>query len=271
MKLPPGYKYVAMAGVAGVMAVVLVHNYISKKMANPLKPTAQIVVAEADIAPGTALAGRLVRVATWPQEIIPAKALTSASQVENRVAQTSICKGEPITLPKLAPEGTAAGLGGLLDPNCLAVTVKTDEVSGVAGFISPGDRVDVLVAMDKSGSESEQFSKIILQNIKVLSKGQVWDQTADKKPQVVPTVTLEVTPEKAEMLNLARSYGKICLALRNQLNLTHFNTAGVKSSQLYYQVPPVAKVAMKVAQPEAPKSSRVIQVIKGVTVSEAKF
>jgi pilus assembly protein CpaB len=271
MKLPPGYKYVAMAGVAGVMAVVLVHNYISKRIANPLKPTAQIVVAGADIAPGTALAGRLVRVATWPQEIIPAKAMTSASQVEGRVALTSISKGEPITLAKLAPEGTAAGLGGLLDPNSLAVTVKTDEVSGVAGFISPGDRIDVLVAMDKSGSGGEQFSKIILQNIKVLSKGQVWDQTADKKPQVVPTVTLEVSPEQAEMLNLARSYGKICLALRNQLNLAHFTTSGVRSSQLSYKVPAVEKVAMQVSPPPAPKPSRVVQVIKGITVTEAKF
>jgi pilus assembly protein CpaB len=271
MKLPPGYKYVAMAGVAGVLAVVLVHNYISKRIANPLKPTAQIMIAEADIPPGTALAGRLVRVATWPQDIIPAKAVTSANQVEGRVAQVSIGKGEPITLTKLAPEGTAAGLGGLLDPNSLAVTVKTDEVSGVAGFVSPGDRIDVLVAMEKAGSNSEQFSKIILQNLKVLSKGQVWDQTADKKPTVVPTVTLEVSPEQAETLNLARSYGKICLALRNQLNLANYTTAGVKSSQLCYAMPPVEKVAMKVSQPQAPKAARAVQVIKGLKVSEAKF
>jgi len=240
-------------------------------MVNPVKPTTQIVVAEADIAPGTALAGRLLRVATWPQEIIPAKAVTNASQLEGRVAQTSISKGEPITLPKLAPEGTAAGLGGLLDPNALAVTVKTDEVTGVAGFISPGDRIDVLVAMDKGGSNGEQFSKIILQNIKVLSKGQAWDQSADKKPKVVPTVTLEVSPEQAEMLNLARSYGKICLALRNQLNMRNHTTAGVDSSQLRYKAPPVEKVALMVAQPQAPKPSRSVQVIKGTTVSEARF
>jgi pilus assembly protein CpaB len=271
MKLPPGYKYVAMAGVAGVVAVVLVHNYISTRMVNPIKPTAQVVVAETDIAPGTAFAGRLVRVATWPQEIIPAKALTSPSQVEGRVAQISISKGEPITLPKLAPEGTAAGLGGLLDPNSLAVTVKTDEVSGVAGFVNPGDRIDVLVAMDKAGSNGEQFSKIILQNIKVLSKGQVWDQTADKKPQVVPTVTLELSPEQAEMLNLARSYGKICLALRNQLNMRNFTTSGVGSSQLCYKTPAVEKVAMKVTQPRAAKPDRSVKMIKGLTVSEVKF
>jgi pilus assembly protein CpaB len=271
MKLPPGIKYMAMAGVAGVVAVVLVHNYISKKISSPLKPTAQIVVAEADIAPGTALAGRLVRVATWPQEIVPSKAVTSVGQVEGRVALTAISKGEPITQSKLAPEGTAAGLSGLLDPNSLAVTVKTDEVSGVAGFVSPGDRIDVLVSMNKAGASGEQFSKIILQNIKVLSKGQVWDQTGDKKPQVVPTVTLEVSPEQAEMLDLARSYGKISLALRNQLNMAHFNTQGVGSSQLAYKTPVVEKVAMKVDPSPAPKPSKSVQMIKGVTVSEAKF
>jgi pilus assembly protein CpaB len=185
--------------------------------------------------------------------------------VEGRVALNAISKGEPITQSKLAPEGTAAGLGGLLDPNSLAVTVKTDEVSGVAGFVNPGDRIDVLVAMDKAGSNSEQFSNN-LQNIKVLSKGQVWDQTAiipgsaDRNPG---------GPEQAEMLNLARSYGKICLALRNQLNMAHFTTPGVRASQLAYKVPAVEKVAMKVS--EEPKASRNVQVIKGNTVSEAKF
>jgi pilus assembly protein CpaB len=85
-----------------------------------------------------------------------------------------------------------------------------------------------------------------LQNIKVLSKGQAWDQTADKKPKVVPTVTLEVSPEQAEMLNLARTYGKIDLALRNQLNMANFATRGVGASQLLHKTPPVEKVALKV-------------------------
>ena len=151
----------------------------------PIIPSSQLVVAEVDIAPGTALAGRVLRVATWPRDIIPPRAVSSVKELEGRVAQTPIAKGEPILLSKLAPEGTAAGLGGLLDPNSLAVTVKTDEVSGVAGFINPGDRVDVMVEMPGAGGSNEHFSKIILQNLKVLSKGQAWDQTADKKPQVV--------------------------------------------------------------------------------------
>ena len=164
--------------------------------------------------------------------------MTNPSELEGRVAQTPISKGGPILISKLAPEGTAAGLGGLLDRNALAVTVKTDEVSGVAGFISPGDRVDVLVEMQGAGGKRRAIFQNHFANIKVLSKGQAWDQTADKKPQVVATVTLEVCPEQAEMLNLARSQGRIRLALRNQLNKARFTTAGVDTSQLGHKTPP---------------------------------
>jgi pilus assembly protein CpaB len=266
MKLPPGAKYFVLAGVVGLVAVFLVHNYISTRVGKSLRAPHPVVVADAEIAPGTALARRVLRVASWPQDIIPSKAVSNPQALEGRVALTSIAKGEPILLTKLAPEGTAAGLGGLLDPNCLAVTVKTDEVSGVAGFVNPGDRIDVLVEMPNPGENSEHFSKIILQNLKVLSKGQVWDQTADKKPKVLPTVTLEVTPEQAEMLNLASFQGKIRLALRNQLNKASFNTGGVATSQLCYKRPAPAEPKVAASRPE-----RIIQVIKGMEVTNAKL
>jgi pilus assembly protein CpaB len=194
--------------------------------------------------------------------------VSTIKELEGRVAQTPIAKGEPILISKLAPEGTAAGLGGLLEPNSLAVTVKTDEVSGVAGFINPGDRVDVMVEMSGTGGSGEHFSKIILQNLKVLSKGQAWDQTADKKPQVVPTVTLEVSPEQAEMLNLASFQGRIRLALRNQMNKAQFATGGVVSSQLAHKKPaPIEDV-----KPAAKKQeSRVVQVIKGMTINNSQL
>jgi len=256
-----------LAGVMGLAAVFLIHNFITSTVRIPITPSSQLVVAEVDIAPGEALAGRVLRVATWPRDIIPPRAVTSVKELEGRVAQMPIAKGEPILLSKLAPEGTAAGLGGLLDPNSLAVTVKTDEVSGVAGFINPGDRIDVMVEMPSGGGSNEHFSKIILQNLKVLSKGQAWDQTADKKPQVVPTVTLEVTPEQAEMLNLASFQGRIRLALRNQMNKAKFATGGVVTSQLAYKKP--ANVDEKATNPK--EQSRVVQVIKGMTVNNSQL
>jgi pilus assembly protein CpaB len=265
MKLPPGSKYFLLAGVVGLAAVFLVHRFISSTVRIPIIPSAQLVVAEVDIAPGTALDGRVLRVAAWPRDIIPPRAVSSVKELEGRVAQTPIAKGEPILISKLAPEGTAAGLGGLLSPNSLAITVKTDEVSGVAGFINPGDRVDVIVEMPGAGDSREHFSKIILQNLKVLSKGQAWDQAADKKPQVVPTVTLEVSPEQAEMLNLASFQGRIRLALRNQMNKAQFATGGVVTSQLAHKKPPSV-------EDKAPKDEvRVIKVIKGMTVEDSKL
>lgn len=266
VKLPSGAKYFVLAGVAGVVAVFLVHNYITTRVASPAKAASQVVVAETDIAPGTPLSGRALRVASWPRDIIPAKAVSNPKELEGRVAQTSIAKGEPILPAKLAPEGTAAGLGGLLDLNCLAVTVKTDEVSGVAGFVNPGDRIDVLVEMPTSGNGgNEHFSKLILQNLKVLSKGQAWDQTGDKKPQVVPTVTLEVTPEQAEMLNLASFQGRIRLALRNQLNRTVFGTSGVDTAKLFAKTPVVEHKAAN----HTAKQEKVVQVIKGMEITKA--
>ncbi|MDD1751428.1 MAG: RcpC/CpaB family pilus assembly protein, partial [Methanothrix sp.] len=105
------------------------------------------------------------------------------------------------------------------------------------------------------------------------SKGQTWDQTADKKPQVVQTVTLEVSAEQAEVLNLASFQGKIRLALRNQRNQNNFSTAGVATSQLCNKPPVKASVAMEpvAMEPEAKGQTRSIQVIKGMNITEASF
>ena len=267
MKLPPGIKYFILAGVVGLVATFLIHRYITAKTAVTVKPTGQVVVADVDISPGTALTSRMVKTAQWPKDIIPPKSFRNLKEVEGRVAQFPLTRGEPVLLTKLAPEGTAAGLGGLLDPNKLAITVRTDDVVGVAGFINPGDRVDELLEMPSTEGRGEHFSKIILQNLKVLSKGQIWDQTAEKKPQVMTTVTLEVTPEEAEIINLATFQGKIRLALRNQLNQGQFYTKGVVSSQLAYRRP----AAPAPATPEQPRPEVSVEVIKGMRRSAANL
>jgi pilus assembly protein CpaB len=271
MRIPPGIKYFVLAAVVGLVAVFLVQRYISSKVAVAVKPLCQVVVAEMDIAPGTALEGRLLRCDSWPSDITPPKVVSNAQQLQGRVVTVPISKGEPILESKLAPEGTAAGLSGLLDHNMLAVTVKTDEVSGVAGFVNPGDRIDVLVELPKGGGKDgeDHYSKIILQNLKVLSKGQVWDQTGEKKPKVVPTVTLEVSPEQAEMLNLATFQGKIRLALRNQANKAYFATKGVDTSQLLHK-PPVPKVVTLPKKENLPTGPRA-QLIKGMAVTVTQF
>ena len=115
-------------------------------------------------------------------------------EVEGRVVKVPIPQGNPVLFSMLAPEGTAAGLSGILSDEKRALTVKVDEVAGVAGFIHPGDHVDVLVDLPLQEAK-DHFSKTILNDILVLTTGQIWQQKGENKPVVVNTVTLELTPE----------------------------------------------------------------------------
>jgi pilus assembly protein CpaB len=258
LNLPKGSIFIVAAVIVGLVATFTIHRYITAKTRVPKVVTASVAVAASDIAPGTAITPEMVKLANWPKELIPLQAAASLSQVQGRVAMTSIASGEPILNRKLAPEGTAAGLSGLLDMNKRALTVRVDDVSGVAGFIHPGSRVDVLADI-KLPEGKEHYSKTILQNILVLTAGQVWEQKGDNKPVVVNTVTLELAPNEAEILNLASNEGKIRLALRNYRNTETVETDGVAMSQLIDGGPRAPKVAAPVH-----KDERTVEVIKGL-------
>ncbi|HEY9074198.1 MAG TPA: Flp pilus assembly protein CpaB [Desulfobaccales bacterium] len=254
------------AVVAGLVATFAVSRYVAHKTYVPPVITAKVAVAASEIAPGNALAAGAIKMVSWPKELVPPQAASASSQVEGRVATSSISTGEPILFSKLAPVGTAAGLSSLLNEQMRAMTVRVDDVSGVAGFIHPQDRVDVLVDMKMRGVD-ESFSKTILQNIMVMSAGQTWVQK-DSKPVVVNTVTLEVTPEQAELLNLASSEGKIRLALRSRRNEQTPETAGVITSALFagLKKPEPPK---KVEKEE--KEERSVEVIKGMERNKSKL
>jgi pilus assembly protein CpaB len=143
--------------------------------------------------------------------------------------------------------------------------VRVDDVSGVAGFIHPGDHVDVLMEMAKPGS-AEHFSKTILQNIVVLSAGQTWEQGRDEKPAVVNTVTLVLNTAQAEIMNLASNQGKIRLALRNRNDVAELATRGVDTSNL---------LGFDSEKKEAPKGAtpnrKNVEVIKGLVSSQVNL
>ncbi len=246
----------------GLVATLAIHKYIKTKTAIPVTATGQVAVATGDISPGTALDSQLVKMDTWPQKLIPTKAASSFKELEGRVVKTPVAKGEPILLSKLAPEGTAAGLSGLLGENKRALTVRVDDVSGVAGFIHPGDRVDVLVDMAVPNTQ-EHMSKTFLQNILVLTAGQVWEQKGENKPVVVNTVTLELDPAQGELLNLASNQGKIRLALRNPNSTATVTTTGVDSSQLVDEQGRKKKVESK--------KVTTVEVIKGMERTQANL
>jgi pilus assembly protein CpaB len=269
LNLPRGAIFMAAAVVAGVVATVAINRYVSIKTTVPVAATRQVIVAAADISPGTAIFGPAVKAVTWPQAVIPPKSAASMREVEGRVVKVPIAQGNPILSSMLAPEGTAAGLSGILDDGKRALTVKVDEVAGVAGFLHPGDHVDVLMDMAMQGEgQSEHFSKTILNDISILTTGQIWEQKGENKPVVVNTVTLELTPEQAEVLNLASNQGKIRMALRNRNNRTIAQTPGVTTSVLIS-----GGAAKKESKPESSpaREEKRVEVIKGLERTDAKL
>jgi pilus assembly protein CpaB len=267
LNLPRGTIFLVAAVVAGLVATFGIHRYVSVKTRVVETPTRQVFIATADISPGTALSGTAVKAVTWPQAVIPPNCPSSMREIENRVVKVPIPQGNPVLLSMLAPVGTAAGLSGILDDGKRALTVKVDEVTGVAGFIHPGDHVDVLMDLALDG-QKDHFSKTILHDISVLTTGQIWEQKGDNKPMVVNTVTLEVTPEAAEMLNLASNNGKIRLALRNRNNKTVAQTAGVTTAILINGAE-AKRETKEAAQPV--RDDKRVEVIKGLDRSEAKL
>ncbi|MGO9621755.1 MAG: Flp pilus assembly protein CpaB [Desulfobaccales bacterium] len=265
MNLSKGTIFMAISGLVGLAAMYAVHHYISGQTQVTAQPVGQVMVAAADISPGTIITKAMVKSVTWPRELIPPKAAGTPEQLEGRIINTPVSAGETILLTRLAPEGTAAGLAGLLTEGKRALSVRVDDVSGVAGFVHPGDHVDVLMEMAKPGS-AEHFSKTILQNIVVLSAGQTWEQGRDEKPVVVNTVTLVLTTAQAEIMNLASNQGKIRLALRNRNDVAELATRGVDTSNL---------LGSDSEKKEAPKGAianrKNVEVIKGLVSSRVNL
>jgi len=266
LNLPRGTIFIVAAVAAGLVATFAIHRYVTVKTRIPVAATGEVIIAAADISPGTALSAALVKSVTWPRNVIPPKSATSLREIDGRVVKVPIPQGNPVLFSMLAPEGTAAGLSGILSDDKRALTVKVDEVAGVAGFIHPGDHVDVLVDLAIQEAK-DHFSKTILHDVLVLTTGQIWEQKGDNKPVVVNTVTLELTPEESEVLNLASNQGKIRLALRNRNNKTTAQTPGVTTSFLLNGL---AKKEAKVGvQPSRARKS--VEVIKGLDRAEANL
>jgi pilus assembly protein CpaB len=271
LNLPRGTIFLVAAVVAGILATFAIHRYVTIKTNIPVAATRQVIVAAADISPGTAITGAAVKAVTWPQEVIPPKSAATMREVEGRVVKVPIPQGNPILSSMLAPQGTAAGLSGILEDGKRALTVKVDEVAGVAGFLHPGDHVDVLMDLAMQGaSKTEHFSKTILHDIPILTTGQIWEQKGENKPVVVNTVTLELTPEQAEVLNLASNQGKIRMALRNRNNRSVAETQGVTTSILLGGGIATPKPETKAAVQTVREAKRV-EIIKGLDRTEAKL
>ena len=229
MTRPKAVVVVAVVAVAFAgLASWLVYDYLRKTAESTRTSQGQqIMVAAVDIPLGGVINATQVKSAGWARESVPPGSIADAKGCMGRVAIRSISAGEPITETKLMPRegGAATGIMSFIVPQGhRAVTVAVNEVAGVAGFLSPQNRVDVVTTVTPTNSQ-ETISKIVLQNVPILAIGQLTEQK-EGKPVVVPTVTLDLTPDDAEKLVLAANKGSLEMLLRNVTDASKVETRG---------------------------------------------
>jgi pilus assembly protein CpaB len=282
----------ALAVLFGLTAVVLASRWL---LSQPAGNANKIVVAGTDINLGQRLTPEMLKLAEWPADSVPKGAYTDPQKLGGRVLKSSVQAGEPVSEAKLAPSGTLGGLSALINEGKRAITVRVNDVIGVAGFALPGNFVDIIVSTQKDAPPGSSvvretnISKIVLERILVLAVAQEVNRD-ETKPKVVNAVTLEVTPEQAEKLDLARSVGTLSLALRNQVDPESSKTTGATKLTLLPEVDPplpakkpapaksVARVA-PAARPAAPVVHKVaapvrrdcVSVINGLRPSQECF
>ena len=222
------------AVVFGLLAAVSVSRYLSDAQASARNMN-NVVVAKVDIPLGTKIEAEQLQTVQFPANAIPEGTFAEAPKLVGRVAVVGIAAREPVTDFKLAPEGSQGGISAVIPAGYRAMTVKVDDVIGVAGFLQPGTMVDVLTVIDPPGNNisSNPISKIVLQNVKVLASGQNLDKPKDEREaDAVKAVTLQVTPEQAEKLALASTEGKLRLMLRNMIDQDDEQTQGADKQSL---------------------------------------
>ena len=225
----------------------------------------EVVVASRAVPPGTMLTSSDVRLVKWPAQHQVQGAFSETSKVENRGTVVPLEENEVITAGKLAAEGAGAGLPPRIPVGMRAISVKVNEVIGVAGFVVPGTRVDLLVTVSEQDNQGT-ISRLVVSNLQVLAAGTRYDEDearAGKKAIPTTVVTLLATPEDSERIALAQTEGKVMLVLRNPLDMAPVETPGIRMAALVGPAapPPVEKksqgkrvmVAQKPPQPEPAK------------------
>lgn len=268
---------------AGAAAVILAARWMGQQ-AGGSKTT--VLVATRDLELGQAITAQMVQAVAWPSGALPEGSFNDTKTLEGRVVRSSIYKGEPVLQPKLAPEGTKAGLDSVIKAGHRAISVKVNEVVGVAGFLAPGSYVDLLVNI--KDEREKEISRVVLERIMVLAVAQEAQRPEETKARVVNAVTLEVTPEQAEKIDLARNVGTLSLMLRNQVDTEDSTTGGITRKDLFGEETPVAAPAPAPAPqarrvivrrspapapaPRAPaEPSTTVEVIRGTQKSSANF
>ena len=239
------FAVIAIAVLAGGGLAYGTYNFMQNQPVKTVTtPTQPVVVAAADLAIGAELKKEDLQVVSFPAGQAPEGSFSQPQEIVGRGLIVSLVKNEPVLNAKLASKEAGAGLPPVIPEGMRAVSVRVNEVIGVAGYVLPGTRVDVVATASPTNQPSDTASKVVLANVQVLTAGTRMEQDQEKgKPVQVTVVTLLVTPEQAELLALASTEGKIQLALRNPLDQGAPQTPGMRPAVMmgFAQGRPVAQ------------------------------
>jgi pilus assembly protein CpaB len=269
--------------VVSALASFFIYRFLSSRMETAqAAPMGTAVVATRPLPIGTLIKDADVRVGPWGGDL-PAGAVTKVEDAVGRGVLTAILEKEPLVDARLAPKGGGAGLAATIPKGMRAVAVSVNEVVGVAGFATPGMRVDVLVSGNPPGTVTTATgpqTHTVLQNIEVLSAGQNFQKDAEGKPVAVQVVNLLVNPEQAEILSLASHETHIQLVLRNPLDQELAKPPGTAVVNLFNggALPAVKPVAVRRVRPAPPPPAApkppetvTVEVYQGDKRAEFKF
>jgi len=235
MKRRRVFVVLALAVLSGLVAAFSALRYMQQRptrvVAQAATATQQVVVAALDLPVGHVVKEQDLRYLPWPGEGIPMGFASTMDEVIDRGLITPLRENEPVLDSKLAARGIGGGLPVIIPEGMRALSIGVDQVIGVAGFVTPGTRVDVLLTVTPRGAP-EPVTQVIMQNIEALAAGQVIQRDEDGTPMVVSVLTVLVTPEQAEELAMAAGQGRIQLALRNYMDLEEVVTEGSRMSEL---------------------------------------
>src|SRR5258708_1579645 len=212
---------IAIALLLGIVAVLLIRGVMTSK--NPPSPVSTagltpVVVAAVPIERGVTLKPVMLKVVNYPNNAVPPGAFKTVAEVAGsanaRTVLRSLGPSEPLMAEKLSGSGGKANLSVMMTPGMRAVSIRSDDVAGVAGFVLPGDRVDILLTRSiGAGPTASTVTQVLAEDAQVVGVDQLNDTQADK-PVVAKAVTVEVTPDQAQAISLAHAVGSISLALR---------------------------------------------------------
>jgi len=224
--------FFAFAILFGVAAAFTAHRALESRVAStpeaaPIE-TVEVVITRSDQTTGASLTAATLTTVDWPKQYAPQGIFVEPDMLHGRVLRHALAAGEPVLEGALFPEGTAGGLLSVIAEDKRAVSVKVDQIIGVAGFVTPGARVDVLGTIrDLRDKDKLPYTKSVLQDVRVLAIDQKMEEAESGQPELVSVVTLEVEPGDAEKLIYSAHEGRLQLALRSPSDHAKVDTKGV--------------------------------------------